>query len=72
MSIKQTDRARLQAYLRRALHSPGITVDPPETQNGTSQLRVGDAVLGTVDQVDEEGERSWTVTIVVLKDDLAE
>ena len=27
-------------------------------------------VLGTIDQVDEEGERSWTVTLVVLEEDL--
>ncbi len=70
MSIKQADRTRLQGYLRRALHSPGLVLDPPETQGGTAQLRVGDAVLGTVDQVDEEGERSWAVTIVVLEEDL--
>ena len=71
MSIKQADQARLQVYLRRALHSPGLTLDPPETQGGTSQVRVGETVLGTIDQVDEEGERSWTVTIVVLEEDLA-
>jgi hypothetical protein len=27
-------------------------------------------VLGTVDQVDDEGERSWAVTLIVLEDDL--
>ena len=71
MSIKTADRARLQTYLRRALHSPGLALDPPETQGGTCAVRVGDAVLGTVDQVDDEGERSWAVTIVVLEEDLA-
>ena len=71
MSIKQADRARIQTYLRRVLHSPGLMLDPPETQGGTAQMRVGATVLGTVDQVDEEGERSWAVTIVVLEEDLA-
>lgn len=71
MSITTADRARLQTYLRRALHSPGLTLDPAETQGGTSQVRVGDTVLGTVDQVDEEDERSWAVTIVVLEEDLS-
>ena len=69
-AITQATRARLQAYLRRALHSPGLTLDPPEKQNGTLPVRVGSDVLGTVDQVDEEGERSWTVTLVVLEEDL--
>ena len=70
MSIKQADRALLQIYLRRALRSPDLALDPPETQGGTCQLRVGETVLGTVDQIDEEAERSWAVTIVVLEEDL--
>ncbi len=49
---------------------PGITLDPPETQGGTAQVRIGENVLGTVDQVDDEGERSWAVTLVVLEEDL--
>ena len=69
-SITQYDRSRLQTHLRRALHSPGLAIDPAETQHGTAQLRVGDNVLGTVDQVDDEGERSWAVTLVVLEEDL--
>ena len=68
-TITQADRARLQAYLR-ALHSPGLMVEPPETQRGTAQVRVGNSVLGTVDQVDEDGERSWAVTLIVLEEDL--
>ena len=70
--ITQANRVRLQSHLRRALHSPGLMVDPPETQGGTAQLRVADTVLGTVDQVDEEGERFWAVTLIVLAEDLVE
>ena len=69
-AMTTANRTRLQAHLRTALRSPTLTLDPPETQGGTAQLRVGDEVLGTVDQVDEEGERSWVVTLVVLTDDL--
>ena len=70
-AITTADRARLQAHLRTALHSPGLVIDPPETQGGTAQLRIGSNVLGTVDQVDEEGERFWPVTLIVLAEDLA-
>ena len=70
MPITAADRSRLQAYLRAALHSPGLMVTGPARPGATAELRVGDAVLGTVDQVDEEGERSWAVTIVVLEEDL--
>ena len=52
------------------MHSPGLMVDPAETQGGTAQVRVGNNVLGTVDQVDEDGERSWAVTLIVLAEDL--
>ena len=69
-TISQADRIRLQAHLRKALRSPSITLDPPETLGGTVQVRTGENVLGTVDQVDDEGERSWAVTLVVLAEDL--
>ena len=52
------------------LRSPGITLDPPQTQGGTAQVRIGDTVLRTVDQVDDEGEPSWVVTLIVLAEDL--
>ena len=71
-SISQADRVRLQTHLRRVLRSPSITLDPPETQGGTAQVRIGENVLGTVDQVDDEGERSWAVTLIVLEEDLAD
>ncbi len=44
ITISQADRARLQTDLRRALHSPGLMLDPAETQGGTAQVRVGDSV----------------------------
>ncbi len=53
------------------LHSPGLMIDPAETQGGTAHIRMGNEVLGTVDQVDEDGERSWAVTLIVLEEDLA-
>jgi hypothetical protein len=69
-AITSANRARLQARLRAMLHSPGLVIDPAETQGGTAQLRMGRDVLGTVDQVDEDGERSWAVTLIVLQEDL--
>ena len=67
--ITEADRARIQTRLRRMLHSPGITLEPPATRGGSVQIRVGDDVLGTVDQVVEEGERSWAVTLIILEED---
>ena len=71
MSISPADRTRLQSYLRKLLRNPDVALDAPARSKGAVHLRVGDDVLGTVDQVDDEGERSWAITIVVLEDDLA-
>ncbi|WP_158745376.1 DUF3126 family protein [Acidisphaera sp. L21] len=68
--ISQADRARLQTYLRRMLRNPDVALDAPARAKGAVHLRIGDDVLGTVDQVDDEGERSWAVTLIVLEDDL--
>ncbi len=70
MPITKSDRARLQSHLRAVMKCPTLLIDPAETQQGTAQVRVGNDVLGTVDQVDEEGERSWAVTLIVLEEDL--
>ena len=64
------DRVRLQSHLRRVLHSPDIILDPSELQGGTAELSVGGDVLGTVDEINKEGERSWAVLLIVLADDL--
>ena len=56
--------------LRQALQSPTLMIDPAEMQGGTGQIRIGNDVLGTVDQVDEDGKRSWAVTLIVLAEDL--
>ena len=69
-AISFADRVRVQRRLRAMLHSPGITLDPADSQGGIAQIRVGNNVLGTVDQVIEDGERSWAVTMIVLEEDL--
>ena len=68
-TITSAHRAQLRTRLRAMLYSPGLMIDPAETQGGTAQLRVGNDVLGTVDQVDEDGERSLAITLIVLEED---
>ncbi len=48
------------------LHSPALTLTTPAIRGGSVEVRLGDEVLGTVDQVDDEGERPWDVTLIVL------
>lgn len=52
------------------LRNPDVTLDAPGRRGGSVHLRIGDDMLGTVDQVDDEGERSWVVTLTLLEEDL--
>ena len=68
--ISQADRLRLQTHLRTMLRNPDVALDAPARRGGSVHLRIGDDMLGTVDQVDDEGERSWVVTLTVLQEDI--
>ena len=69
-SLGTSDLKRLEAYLRRALRCETLSLAVPAHRGATIELQIAGEVLGTVDQVDEDGERSWAVTIIVLEDDL--
>ncbi len=69
--ISSADMKRLEAHLQRTLGCSALALDLPTHRGASVQVRVGREVLGTVDQVDEDGERSWAVTLVVLDEDLA-
>ena len=68
--VSPADLKRLETHLRRTLGCATLALDAPVQRSASVQLRVGDEVLGTVDQVDEDGERSWAVTLVILQEDL--
>jgi hypothetical protein len=68
--IRLADLARLQAHLRARLACNHMWLDRPSMPGGTVQLWIGAEAVGTVDQVVEEGERSWVVSLIVLEDDL--
>jgi Protein of unknown function (DUF3126) len=70
-AISQATLFRLQNHLRQALGCSTIFIHKPKHPGASVELRVGSEVLGTVDQVDEDGERSWVVTLIVLEEDLA-
>lgn len=60
----------LQSHLRRRLGCMTLSLDPQPQPGATVELRIGREVVGTVDHVDEEGEHSWAVTLVVLEKEL--
>ncbi len=60
----------MEANLKRVLGCTRLAVKAPIHRNASAELLIGGEVVGTVDQVDDEGERSWAVTMIVLEDDL--
>jgi hypothetical protein len=68
--MTRATRDRLQQHLRVMLDCPRLWLDEPAMARGSIELRIGNEVVGTVDEVFDEGERSWAVTIVVLEDEL--
>jgi len=68
--VKETDIARVQAYLRATLGNDRIHIDMPKRKGGTVEVRVGDEFIGTLNRDDEDGEVSFTLTISILEEDL--
>ncbi len=68
--MKDTDIARVQAYLRATLGNTRIFIDPPTRKGATVEVRIGDEFVGTLDRDDEDGEVSFTFTMSILDEDL--
>ncbi len=68
--IDPADLKRLERYLRRKVGCVSLSLNMPAHSVATVELLIGREVVGTVDQVDDEGERSWAVTLIVLEEDL--
>ncbi len=68
--MKETDIARVQAYLRATLGNSRIHIDVPKRKGGTVEVRVGEEFIGTLDRDDEDGEVSFVFTMSILDEDL--
>ena len=68
--MKETDIARVQAYLRATLGNTRIFIDPPSRKGGAVEVRIGDEFVGTLDRDDEDGEVSFIFTMSILDEDL--
>jgi Protein of unknown function (DUF3126) len=68
--MKQSDIARVEAYLRTTLGSDRIRVDAPKNRGASVEVRAGDEFLGTLHRDDEDGEVSFSLHITILEEDL--
>ena len=68
--MKETDIARVQAYLRATLDNSRIHIEAPKRKGGSVEVIVGDEFIGTLHRDDEDGEVSFTLTMSILEEDL--
>ena len=68
--MKETDIARVQAYLRATLGNDRIYIDIPKKKGASVEVRVGDDFIGTLHRDDDDGEVSFALTISILEEDL--
>jgi hypothetical protein len=69
-SVKPTDIARVQAYLRKLFGNADIHIDVPKKPGASVEVRIGDEFIGTLHRDDEEGEVSFAFQMVILDEDL--
>ena len=68
--MKETDIARVQAYLRATLGNSRIHIEVPKRKGGSVEVSVGEEFIGTLHRDDDDGEVSFTLTISILEEDL--
>ena len=68
--MKDTDIARVQAYLRATLGNDRLRIEVPKKKGATVEVFVGEDFLGTVHRDDDDGEVSFSLTISILDEDL--
>lgn len=68
--MKETDIARVQAYLRATLGNDRVRIDVPKKRGASVEVFVGEEFLGTLHRDDEDGEVSFSLHISILDEDL--
>ena len=68
--MKDTDIARVQAYLRATLGNKDIHIDAPKRSGASAEVRVREEFIGTLHRDEDDGEVSFSLTISILDEDL--
>ena len=70
--MTQAELAAVQAHLRRLFANQRITLLAPQRRNASVEMRVGEEFVGTVHRDEEDGDVSYSISIVVLAEDLSQ
>ena len=69
-TMKITEIARVQDYLRKFLSNNRIVIRPPAKESAPVEVYIGDEFIGVLYKDEDEGEVSYTLTMSILAEDL--
>ena len=70
--MTQGELAAVQAHLRKLFANQRIALVAPSRRNASIEMRIGEEFVGTVHRDEEDGDVSYSISIVVLAEDLAQ
>jgi hypothetical protein len=68
--MEKTELLKVQTYLRRLFGNASINVVARSKKKDSAEVMIGEEFIGTLSLDDEDGDRSYAVTMSILDIDL--
>lgn len=68
--MDKTELLKIQTYLRRLFGNASINVVARSKKKDSAEVMIGEEFIGTLSLDDEDGDRSYAVTMSILDIDL--
>ncbi|MFM8700289.1 MAG: DUF3126 family protein [Hyphomicrobiales bacterium] len=68
--MDKTELLKVQTYLRRLFGNASINVVARSKKKDSAEIMIGEEFIGTLSLDDEDGDRSYAVTMSILDIDL--
>lgn len=68
--MDKTEMAKLERYLRRLFANQTLKVTARAKKTDSAEVYVGDEFIGVLSVDDEDGDRSFSLAIAILAEDL--
>lgn len=68
--MDKTEMAKLERYLRRLFANQTLNVTARAKKTDSAEVYVGDEFIGVLSVDDEDGDRSFSLAIAILAEDL--
>ena len=68
--MDKTELAKLERYLRRTFANQSIAVRARPKKSDSAEVYIGEEFIGVISLDDEDGDRSFSLQIAILSEDL--